>query len=113
MGRKKITPEEEFDRYCRDLKNDYVRYFHIIGYSSFDPNWADGININLKVNHITRDKQNLLRLFKCHGFELPRLYYWPTPKKVSFDYMATKQVKVKGRKIEIPIRPNPEEDRRN
>jgi len=76
------------------LKERYARWEHLYKYGGQDPNWPDGVNLNLVRNHII----NIKKQMKEAG-ELTDTYYRDTPPRVDNDYMArADEIRAKAKK---------------
>lgn len=71
------------------LRDDYRRWLEIYESGCNDPSWSDGININLKRNHIVygkkvMDKEAEGRLF----YDFPAEYYLPVPPEAPINWFS-------------------------
>ena len=65
------------------LEESFERWDHVYAYGASDPNWADGVNLNLIRNHIMyyRRKLEEMKYF-------PQVYSREVPPKMDNDYIA-------------------------
>lgn len=71
-----------------ELENCYKRWHHIYEYGASDPNWEDGVNLNLVRNHIIWYKKQCKEQLVEEDY--PDEYYIDLPEEVSLTYMARK-----------------------
>ena len=67
--------QEEINSLCEEMKNDLNRWENIRIHGGYDPNWPDGVNMNLIRNHIFSYKRQIFELCKENGLKLPDDYY--------------------------------------
>lgn len=104
MGRRKLTPQEEYEQTLTELKKAFERHEYVINKGTTDPFWCDGVNANLVRNHIIYYKRKIMELHSLAGTPIPLLLFKPLPKEVSKEFMAYKVILVKGRKLRVPRR---------
>jgi hypothetical protein len=51
--------KEQKEDYFEELQKAYDRYFYLLKNGGSDPNWADGMNINLCANHFCYYKERI------------------------------------------------------
>lgn len=70
----------------KELKKDYEHWNDVFQNGCNDPNWVDGMNLNLIRSHISYDKRMLEAYLSQE--EMPELYFQKLPPKVNYDYIA-------------------------
>lgn len=70
------------------LRDSYNRWTNIFFNGCSDPNWSDGVNINLVRNHILAYKHYVETTLKDNYIAYPDEYYYPTPVELSSSFMA-------------------------
>ena len=86
---KKRSPEQELNALCRHIRQEIKQWESINQYGCNDPFWPDGINMNLKRNHILYDKRRIMEIYEKYNIALPEEIYLPTPPEVDDYYMAS------------------------
>jgi hypothetical protein len=79
-----------------ELDRDFSRWEHIFLHGCADPSWPDGVNINLKRNHIIYGYRRLaeemdgvqLDLISPAGFKPERYGLRPIPPEMPNDWMC-------------------------
>ena len=89
----KMKPQTEAD-ILKEIERDFAQWDRIMKEGSSDPSWPDGVNLNLKRNHIIYGYRKLreatsaqiqLSLFEA-GFDLQGLR--PVPPEVPQNFMV-------------------------
>ena len=80
--------QRTLDAILSDLHREYLRWKRIYLKGCNDPNYEDGINLNLARGHIEYYKREIESLLGESTFNYPDEYYWPTPPRVADEYMA-------------------------
>ena len=70
------------------LREDYDMWKDIYVKGCNDPYGSDGVNINLKRNHILYDKMQMEKLLMDQYHLYPDIYFLPTPPVLPYDYAA-------------------------
>lgn len=96
MAKKSKTPQEQMQEAVAELVERYNRWQDLYKNGCFDPNYCDGVNLNLVRNHIHFAKRKIEKLVEEHkelSFlrNMKRLKFrkkfqmiiWQTPKKSS------------------------------
>ena len=85
---RKKTSEQELRKHCEDIRNEINQWEYINQNGCNDPQWPDGVNMNLTRNHIIYAKQQIAEICEQHGIPIPEEMYLPTPPEVDDCYMA-------------------------
>lgn len=93
------TPEQEIAQLRKDIVKELEHWQNLRECGTYDPFWADGVNMNLTRNHIIYYKMRLREL--CQDSNLPEEYYLPTPPEVDNNYLARTGKYFKERKARI------------
>lgn len=73
----------------RALDSDFARWKKLHEEGGSDPNYADGVNLNLVRNHILHDRQEIAEYCREKGLTAPAgLDDYPVPEEVDNNYMA-------------------------
>ena len=72
----------------RNLFDSYRRWKKIFTEGCSDPNWRDGVNIDLVRNHINSYKRQIEGLLLGRFYEYPDSYWYPDPVRLPYDFMA-------------------------
>lgn len=85
---KELIILKKFKKLTQELEDRFNRWEHLKTYGGQDPTWSDGCNMDLVRNHIIHRKEDIKKLCKEKGLELPEIYYKETPPEVDSKYMA-------------------------
>lgn len=85
---KKKSTDELIQGYARDIIREIEHWKYINEHGCNDPQWPDGVNMNLTRNHVIYDKREIARLCQENGNGFPEEYYLPAPPEVDNQYMA-------------------------
>lgn len=90
MAKKSKTPQEQMQETVAELVERYNRWQDLYKNGCFDPNYCDGMNLNLVRNHIQFAKRKIEKLVEEHKeLSFPAEYEKiEIPQEVSNDYMA-------------------------
>lgn len=90
MAKKSKTPQEQMQEAVAELVERYNRWQDLYKNGCFDPNYCDGVNLNLVRNHIQFAKRKIEKLVEEHKeLSFPAEYEKiEIPQEVSNDYMA-------------------------
>lgn len=90
MAKKSKTPQEQMQEAVAELVERYNRWQDLYKNGCFDPNYCDGMNLNLVRNHIQFAKRKIEKLVEEHKeLSFPAEYEKiEIPQEVSNDYMA-------------------------
>lgn len=90
MAKKSKTPQEQIQEAVAELVERYNRWQDLYKNGCFDPNYCDGVNLNLVRNHIHFAKRKIEKLVEEHKeLSFPAEYEKiEIPQEVSNDYMA-------------------------
>ena len=67
MAKHKLTPVQELQEYVNRLAERYAHWEKERHDGCVDPNWSDGVNLNLVRNHIINFKRQIRRT--CDNFD--------------------------------------------
>ena len=89
MSKRKLTPAQELWDQVNRLAGRYAHWEAERRDGCVDPNWSDGVNLNLVRNHIICAKKEIRRT--CDFFDLPTpaIYYRPLPPEMPADFFVT------------------------
>lgn len=88
MAKKKKKPVEELQELSEQLEERHERWNHIKTHGTTDPNWPDGLNMNLVRNHCGYYRRLIKELCENHGLQFPLIYDKPLPPRMPMDFMA-------------------------
>lgn len=90
MAEKSKTPQEQMQEAVAELVERYNRWQDLYKNGCFDPNYCDGMNLNLVRNHIQFAKRKIEKLVEEHKeLSFPAEYEKiEIPQEVSNNYMA-------------------------
>lgn len=90
MAKKSKTPQEQMQETVTELVERYNRWQDLYKNGCFDPNYCDGMNLNLVRNHIQFAKRKIEKLVEEYKeLSFPAEYEKiEIPQEVSNDYMA-------------------------
>ena len=80
--------QKEFDKLAEELRKDFERNNELLTVGGTDPFWSDGVNLDLKRNHILYGKRKIEELCNEYGLTLPDIFFKRTPNMVDMDYQA-------------------------
>ena len=89
MAKQKPTPAQELQKQVNRLAERYVRWETERRDGCVDPNWSDGVNLNLVRNHIINFKRQICRTCDFFDLPIPAIYYRPLPPEMSADFFVT------------------------
>lgn len=70
------------------IEGEYSRWREIYENGCSDPNWEDGVNLNLVRNHIIYHKKMCEEHLKDNYFLYPDSYFYPEPMEVDNKFMS-------------------------
>lgn len=79
MSKRNNSKLEQYNEYCSELKGRYYRYHTLFHRGCNDPNWCDGVNLNLVRNHIIHYKKCLEDILGDRYWLYPDEYFYPEP----------------------------------
>lgn len=88
MARKKKTLTERISEEANEIRREIKHWCYLREHGCNDPQWPDGVNMNLTRNHVIYGKRRLEELCAEAGIDLPGEYYRPVPPEVPNNYMA-------------------------
>lgn len=80
--------QRTLDAVIFDIRREYLHWKRIYTKGCSDPNWEDGVNLNLTRGHIEYYKREIESMLGEQFIAYPDEYYWPTPPRVDDSYMA-------------------------
>ena len=89
MTKRKLTPTQELREQVNKLAERYAYWERERRDGCVDPNWSDGVNLNLVRNHIINFKRQIRRTCDKHGLTIPAIYYRPLPPEMPRDFFST------------------------
>lgn len=105
MAKKSKTPQEQMQETVAELVERYNRWQDLYKNGCFDPNYCDGVNLNLVRNHIHFAKRNIEKLVEEHKeLSFPAEYEKiEIPQEVSSDYMANPEKIIREAKETLSV----------
>lgn len=88
MAKRKITPAQELQQFVYKLAERYKHWAQERKDGCVDPNWSDGVNLNLVRNHIINFKRQIRLICDKFGLTIPAIYYRPLPPKMPSDFFV-------------------------
>lgn len=85
---KKLSVTDELQKLCSSLEERYSRWDFLKKEGGSDPNYPDGVNLNLVRNHILWYKGKIITLCEENSIPLPEIFNKPIPDEVPYDYMV-------------------------
>lgn len=76
------------DELAEELAGYYERYERNVRYGCDDPSWADGVNVNLDIDHILYARRRIEERALEMRVRLPEIMARPVPERVPDGYMA-------------------------
>lgn len=89
MIKKKLTPNQQLQQHVKECAERYDHWARERKDGCIDPNWADGVNLNLVRTHIICAKKNIRRTCDEHGLITPAIYYRALPPELPADFFVT------------------------
>lgn len=89
MAKRKLTPAQELREHVNRLAERYARWEKEHRDGCVDPNWSDGVNLNLVRNHIINFKRQILHTCDNFNLPIPAIYYRALPPEMSADFFVT------------------------
>lgn len=89
--RKVKQGKERLEELIKQCENSFTSWNEIHSNGCRDPNWADGVNLNLVRNHIIYEQKEIERLCEEQDLEKPPILLRGVPEKISNDYVANKE----------------------
>lgn len=87
--------EKELIRLAKELDRSFMRWDNLFRNGGSDPNWPDGMGLNLTRGHIISYKKDIEKIVRemdsetsLFGTEFPDIYYRETPPEVPGDLMV-------------------------
>lgn len=105
MAKKSKTPQEQMQEAVAELVERYNRWQDLYKNGCFDPNYCDGMNLNLVRNHIQFAKRKIEKLVEEHKeLSFPAEYEKiEIPQEVSNDYMANPEKIIREAKETLSV----------
>ncbi|MBQ4494264.1 MAG: hypothetical protein II968_00700 [Selenomonadaceae bacterium] len=89
MAKRKLTPAQELQQYVDRLNKSFAHWEKERRNGCVDPNWSDGVNLNLVRGHIIAEKRNISRTCNEFSLTIPAIYYRPLPPEMPADFFVT------------------------
>ena len=89
MAKRKLTPNQQLQQYIKECAERYDHWTRERKDGTVDPNWSDGVNLNLVRNHIINFKRQIRRTCDKFGLTIPSIYYRPLPPEMPADFFVT------------------------
>ncbi len=88
MAKRKLTPAQELREHINRLAERYLHWEAERRDGCVDPNWSDGVNLNLVRGHIIAEKRNISRTCNEFGLTIPAIYYRALPPEMPADFFV-------------------------
>jgi len=82
------TPTEKLKALVAECKERYDRWNKEREEGCCDPNWSDGVNLNLVRNHIIYYKRKIRHTCEEVGLVIPSIYYRALPPELPSDFFV-------------------------
>lgn len=82
------TPTENLKELAAECGKRYDHWQKEREEGCVDPNWSDGVNLNLVRNHIIFYKKKIRRVCDESGLVIPSIYYRPLPPEMPTDFFV-------------------------
>ena len=89
MAKRKLTPAQELREQVNRLAERYAHWESERRDGCVDPNWSDGVNLNLVRNHIINFKRQIRRICDNFNLPMPAIYYRALPPEMPADFFVT------------------------
>lgn len=89
MAKRKLTPVQELREQVNRLAERYTHWEQERRDGCVDPNWSDGVNLNLVRNHIINFKRQIRRTCDNFNLPMPAIYYRALPPEMPTDFFVT------------------------
>ena len=89
MAKRKLTHAQELREHVNRLAERYAHWEQERRDGCVDPNWSDGVNLNLVRNHIINFKRQIHRICDNFNLPIPAIYYRPLPPEMPRDFFST------------------------
>ena len=89
MAKRKLTPVQELREQVNRLAERYAHWEQERRDGCVDPNWSDGVNLNLVRNHIINFKRQIRRTCDNFNLPMPAIYYRALPPEMPADFFVT------------------------
>ncbi len=100
MAKRKLTPAQELREYVNRLAERYAHWEEERREGCVDPNWSDGVNLNLVRNHIINFKRQIRLTCDKFCLTIPAIYYRPLPPEMPADFFVTDGKNYNSHRIE-------------
>lgn len=88
MAKRKLTPAQELREQVNRLAERYAHWEKENRDGCVDPNWSDGVNLNLVRNHIINFKRQIRHTCDNFNLPIPAIYYRPLPPEMPADFFV-------------------------
>ena len=89
MSKLPKTGVEELQKHVAACSKEYEHWKALRTDGGTDPNWSDGVNLNLVRTHIICAKKEIRRTCDKFGLTIPAIYYRPLPPEMPADFFVT------------------------
>lgn len=89
MSKRKLMPAQELQQYVDRLNKSFAHWEKERRDGCVDPNWSDGVNLNLVRGHIIAEKRKISRTCNEFGLTIPAIYYRALPPEMPADFFVT------------------------
>ena len=88
MAKRKLTPAQELREHVNKLAERYSHWEKERRDGCVDPNWSDGVNLNLMRNHIINFKRQIRRTCDNFNLPIPAIYFKALPPEMPADFFV-------------------------
>ena len=88
MAKGKLTPAEQLQQHVNDCAKRYAHWETERRDGCVDPNWSDGVNLNLVRGHIICAKGQIRHTCDKFGLTIPAIYYRALPPVMPGDFFV-------------------------
>ena len=89
MAKRKLTPAQQLREHVNKLAERYAHWEQERRDGCVDPNWSDGVNLNLVRNHIINFKRQIRRTCDNFNLPIPAIYFKALPPEMPADFFVT------------------------
>ena len=88
MAKYKLTPAQQLREHVNKLAERYAHWEQERRDGCVDPNWSDGVNLNLVRNHIINFKRQIRRTCDNFNLPIPAIYFKALPPEMPADFFV-------------------------
>ena len=85
MAKRKLTPAQKLREHVNKLAERYAHWEQERRDGCVDPNWSDGVNLNLVINF----KRQIRRTCDNFNLPIPAIYFKALPPEMPADFFVT------------------------